>query len=322
MTQRKRDFFISYTERDAQIAEWIAWQLEEENYSVVLQKWDFLPGNSFVSAMRSAFEHADKLIAVISSAYFKSGMAKSEWDTAFAKDPEGLERKLIPVRVEDFDINDLAKPRIYIDLVGCDKILAKQRLLEGVKGERLKPQTEPDFPLIKRSEIDAAIINKEREPRTQDRSKPYIPALKQEWTDKEKKDFIKSTFEEMQSYFQSAGAELVQQYKYLEFELEKITSRKFSFHVYANGNLKSSCKIWIGEGYMGNGIAFSEGFSLGAGDSSYNELLTVADKGAELSWHGTMGSFFRSHQTFDISQMTMQQACDYYWARFSNNLVT
>ena len=38
------DFFVSYTSADRAWAEWIAWQLEAEGYTVVVQAWDFTPG--------------------------------------------------------------------------------------------------------------------------------------------------------------------------------------------------------------------------------------------------------------------------------------
>jgi hypothetical protein len=38
------DFFISYTSADRAWAEWIAYVLEEEGLSVVVQAWDFRPG--------------------------------------------------------------------------------------------------------------------------------------------------------------------------------------------------------------------------------------------------------------------------------------
>ncbi len=44
----KNDFFISYTHADKKWAEWIAWQLEDARYSVMLQSWQFQPGQSFV----------------------------------------------------------------------------------------------------------------------------------------------------------------------------------------------------------------------------------------------------------------------------------
>jgi TIR domain len=57
------DFFISYTAADRAWAEWIAWQLESERYTTVLQAWDFVPGENFVVRMRDALEQADRTIA-------------------------------------------------------------------------------------------------------------------------------------------------------------------------------------------------------------------------------------------------------------------
>jgi hypothetical protein len=47
--QDSRNFFISYTGRDRQWAEWIAWQLEEAGYTLFIQAWDFRPGSNFVA---------------------------------------------------------------------------------------------------------------------------------------------------------------------------------------------------------------------------------------------------------------------------------
>ena len=186
----KADFFVSYTSTDSETAEWIAWHLEEAGYTVVIQKWDFVPGASFVEEMQRGLQRADKMIAVISDAYFKSGFAKSEWGAAFAKDPDGMNRTLIPVRIENFDVSGLAKPFIYIDLVGCDEEAAKERLLNGVQGKRLKPQTAPKFPGTPRSAANEPQIV--RTPSDQPRSAAktgtddvYIPLVKKKWTERD-----------------------------------------------------------------------------------------------------------------------------------------
>src|SRR5216684_301367 len=38
------DFFVSYAQPDRAWAEWIAWQLEEGGYRVLIQAWDMVPG--------------------------------------------------------------------------------------------------------------------------------------------------------------------------------------------------------------------------------------------------------------------------------------
>ena len=55
-----KDFFISYTQTDRAAAEWIAWQLEAAGYSVLLQAWDFQPGQNFVLATDRASQQAGR----------------------------------------------------------------------------------------------------------------------------------------------------------------------------------------------------------------------------------------------------------------------
>ena len=44
------DFFVSYHSADHQWAEWIAFTLEAEGYSTVIQAWDFGVGHNVVDA--------------------------------------------------------------------------------------------------------------------------------------------------------------------------------------------------------------------------------------------------------------------------------
>jgi hypothetical protein len=53
------DFFVSYTSADRAWAEWIAWQLEAEGYTVVVQSWDFCPGSDFVQQMHQVVYDAN-----------------------------------------------------------------------------------------------------------------------------------------------------------------------------------------------------------------------------------------------------------------------
>src|SRR5687768_15613950 len=119
--QGQVDYFISYTSSDRAWAEWIAWHLKEAGASVVLQAWDMVPGLDFVHEMQKATTTAKHTLAVLSPAYFTSQFAEAEWRVAFANDPSGEQRRLIPVRVVDFKPPGLLAARIYIDLVGKDR---------------------------------------------------------------------------------------------------------------------------------------------------------------------------------------------------------
>jgi len=132
----RRDFFVSYTGADRAWAEWIAWQLKDSGSSVVLQAWDMVPGRDFLHEMQKATTTANRTLAVLSPAYFTSQFAEAEWRVAFADDPSGEQRRLIPVRVVDFQPAGLLATRIYIDLVGKDRPAARAALLEGVKARQ------------------------------------------------------------------------------------------------------------------------------------------------------------------------------------------
>ena len=60
------DFFISYTSVDGSWAEWMAWVLEEAEYTTIVQAWDFGAGANFVQEMDAAAKNAERTIAVLS----------------------------------------------------------------------------------------------------------------------------------------------------------------------------------------------------------------------------------------------------------------
>ena len=140
------DFFITYNKADLKWAEWIAWELEAAGYKVKFQAWDSQPGMNFVVFMNQSAKEAERTVAVLSQAYVRALFTQPEWSAAFVQDPTGTRRKLIPVRVEDFEVEGLLKAIVYIDLVRLPENEARDRLLNGVKLERAKPDKAPIFP--------------------------------------------------------------------------------------------------------------------------------------------------------------------------------
>jgi len=72
------DFLVSYTSADRPWAEWIAWELEQAGYSVIVQAWDMQPGSNFVVQMHRAARAADRTIAVLSPAFLESEYCEAE----------------------------------------------------------------------------------------------------------------------------------------------------------------------------------------------------------------------------------------------------
>src|SRR5450755_410238 len=140
-----KDFFISYTSTDKQWAEWIAWCLEQQGYSIIIQAWDFPAGSNFVYEMDQALKRARRVVAILSPTYLASEYAFSEWAEAFRHDPQGKQHLLLPVRVQPCGIEGLLGSIVYIDLVACNEQQARERLLAGAQGHQPHPSVIP-FP--------------------------------------------------------------------------------------------------------------------------------------------------------------------------------
>jgi tetratricopeptide (TPR) repeat protein len=140
-----RDFLISYTGADQAWAEWIAETLERAGHSTVLQTWDFRPGENFIERMNKALADAERVVAVLSPAYFRSEYARDEWTAALVRD-RGEADRLLPVRVAPAELPPLLANRIYIDLVGVAEPVAAERLTAGAQSGRARPVAKRPFP--------------------------------------------------------------------------------------------------------------------------------------------------------------------------------
>jgi tetratricopeptide (TPR) repeat protein len=140
------DFFISYANEDKDWATWIAWELEESDFRVVLQEWDFHAGSNFVLEMQRAASQASKTIAVLSPAYLSSEFGRAEWADRFVQDPTGEKGLLIPVRVRHCQLPNLLRPILYVDLLGQGEAEARKKLLDAIQRIRRKPSEKPRYP--------------------------------------------------------------------------------------------------------------------------------------------------------------------------------
>jgi len=155
-TDAKKDFFISFNRADRAWAEWVAWQLEEEGYTTLLQAWDFRPGGNFVLDMQRAAEGSERTLAVLSPDFLASEYTQPEWAAAFARDPTGEQQTLVPVRVRECRPTGLLAQVVYVELVGIlDEAEARTELLKGVRKGRAKPERAPEFPAGARRSVES-----------------------------------------------------------------------------------------------------------------------------------------------------------------------
>jgi hypothetical protein len=146
---RQCDFFVSYTKTDEAWAVWIAWIVEEMGFQTMVQAWDFRPGTNWIQKMDAGLQSCARMIAVLSPDYLKSVYGAAEWQTVWAQDAQGTDRKLLPVRVRDFKPSGLLATVVYTDLLGTDETTARsllEEMLDGASAGRAKPDVQPPFP--------------------------------------------------------------------------------------------------------------------------------------------------------------------------------
>lgn len=92
---------------------------------------------------------------MLSENYLNAEYTQPEWANAFARDPQGQERTLLPVRIASCHPAGLLSTRIYIDLVGLGDEQARDTLLAALQ-PRGKPASPPAYPGTGAEETGAA----------------------------------------------------------------------------------------------------------------------------------------------------------------------
>ncbi|MBD0369630.1 MAG: TIR domain-containing protein [Pyrinomonadaceae bacterium] len=138
-----KDFFISYNQADEAWARWVAWELDNAGYEVIIQAWHFMPGSNFVLEMHKAIINSRCTIAILSNNYLQSQYTQPEWAAALVHDPTGKKRKLLPVRVKECEPKGLLAAIVNIDLVGKTEREAGRLLLDQVKRVYGRPINPP-----------------------------------------------------------------------------------------------------------------------------------------------------------------------------------
>lgn len=308
-----KDFFISYTGKDKDWAEWIAWQLEEAGYSTIIQAWDFRPGSNFVVNMHQALQETERMIAVFSEDYLKSVYCTPEWAAVFAQDPTGLSQKLVPVKVRECAPSGLLEAVVWISLLDLSEETARQTLLNGLQKDRAKPKHPPKFP------GERSVIAKPTFPETETEPDIYIPRIRKPKTDLEISDFISSAFQSIKQYFSKASAELTKHHPTIQSRITPASDIKFVCEIFMDGQSKAKCKVWIDHSHTPQ-ICYSESF-YSIDDNSYNEAFSISKNPDELGlqclmrfgWEHLMGHL-------DFSHLSPSQAAEYLWRRCTASL--
>ncbi len=147
------DFFISRAPVDREWAIWVGWHLEEAGYRVLLEDWYLVPGMNRQAFFENGIVGSARTIAIVSSAYLRSGQGGTDWRAAWGADLAGTDRKLIPIRVADCRPPDPLGSVVFIDLFGLAAGAARVELVTQVRAAlagQNRPRTAPDYPTRRR----------------------------------------------------------------------------------------------------------------------------------------------------------------------------
>lgn len=116
---KSQTYFISYASEQEPLAQEVLSVVEGQGHQAIVQFRDFAQGR-FVRSMREGIERADRFIALQSKAYWKSDHCQAEWDAAYARDPGGQKRLIIPFLIEPIPLPPIASELVYKSLIGLN----------------------------------------------------------------------------------------------------------------------------------------------------------------------------------------------------------
>jgi TIR domain len=146
-----------------------------------------------------------------------------------------------------------------------------------------------------------------------------LPKLKKKFTQRDRDLFLRNAFTVVKQFFKEGLEELERQNEELDTDLAEVTNFKFLSTIYLKGEVAARCKIWVGGPSSSDAIAYYEGRSYTDSDSSYHDMLSVADDEQALGFKPS-GMWFRAPEYQRDQLLTAEQAAEYLWQRFTERL--
>ncbi len=135
-----RDFFISFTHADADIATAINDALNAAGFSTWFHPKDKPKGAGIADWMEVALDASNQMLALCSDAYFdrSKGYSRAERQSMFWEDPTNNDPLLILVKVAPCKFPRLIAQNEYIDLTGLQRPEAAAKLVAELQSEHAR----------------------------------------------------------------------------------------------------------------------------------------------------------------------------------------
>ncbi len=319
--------FISYSHKDEDLRNEIEAALSPLRRQGLIEVWHdrrITAGSDFANEIDHNLEEADIILLLVSSYFIDSDYAYGiEVQRALEREKEGSAR-VIPIILRPTDWHGLpfsrlqalppdgkpvsSHPDMHEALSQISKGL-RQVIEEEAKKTGTAQPAQPRGDQQSES-VEVGTDRREAGPRSSNLR------VRRDFTDREREEFLKSSFQYIATFFENSLAELEERNPGTATELERVTSRRFTAAIFQEGKLVSECTIWLGSpGSFGNGIGYLSQRT--EDENSYNEWIAVENDGYTQYLRVTMGSF---HGQDPEEKLTPEGASEYLWNRVIEHL--
>lgn len=107
--------FLSHSSADKPVVRELADQLRAAGLRVWFDEWRNQPDDLISAKIEEGLEHSAVLLLCMSANAFGSDWVSLEVHTAICRDPQNLERRFLPLRLDDAPIKAILRGYAYID---------------------------------------------------------------------------------------------------------------------------------------------------------------------------------------------------------------
>lgn len=109
------DVFFSYSSNDKPRVRALAERLKADGLRVWLDEWEIQPGDLILLKIEEGLEQSRVMILAMSRNAFASDWVTLERQTAIFRDPANIQRRFIPLRLDNAEIKESLRPIAYVD---------------------------------------------------------------------------------------------------------------------------------------------------------------------------------------------------------------
>jgi hypothetical protein len=306
--------FFSYSHKDEVLRNELEAHLALLKHEGLVEAWHdrrIVAGDEFDDAIFSKLEAADIILLLVSSDFINSGYCYSrEMARAMERHHAG-EARVIPVILRHCDWTRAP----FGKLLGAPRD-GKPVVSWPDRDEALADVARQVRRAVEATGAAAATTTKAKSAETgRPTSVSSLPRssnlrLKQEFTEKDADDFVRSTFDFICRYFEGSVQAVGARNPDVTGTLDRVDSRRVVAVLYRSGKKIAECSVRLDGLGRTNGIAFS--YDSSASPGSYNEMLTP-QAGDQSLYFKSMGMAWNEGRDRHLSQ---EGAAEFLWELF------